>query len=133
METAQISSIVATVITAILTYLNWRTTNNKTQAESGKIKAEGEVTLGDGWVKLTNELQEQLGEQHAQILKLIHESETWKIERKTMMTQLEESHREIGELREVLDVVRGRVTELERINKDLTSENARLRMCKGKL
>lgn len=133
METAQISSIVATVITAILTYLNWRTTNNKTQAESGKIKAEGEVTLGDGWVKLTNELQEQLSDQHAQILTLIHESETWKIERKTMMTQLEESHREIGELREVLDVVRGRVAELERINKDLTSENARLRMSRGRL
>lgn len=126
METAQISSIVATVITAILTYLNWRTTNHRTQVEA-------QVTLGGGWGNLVNELQEQLTEQHAQILTLIHESEAWKIERKTMMTQLEESHREIGELREVLDVVRGRVTELERINKDLTSENARLRMSRGRL
>lgn len=127
METAQISSIVATIITAILTYLNWRTTNRKSNAESGKIQAESQVTLGDGWVKLVNELQEQLDKQHGQILQLVTESEKWKLERQSMLAKLDENQREIDELTSVLGIVRDRVSKLEAENEQLRQENGRLK------
>lgn len=132
METTP-TTIIVTIINAILAAVTIYSTRRKTGAEATKTDAEASQIIGGVWKQIATELQEQLDKQDRRMDAMRSEMDDLHKHQTEQGKQLKSQDATIAEQGGIIMQLRQRVTDLELEKARLQAENHALRSRSGRL
>ena len=127
------TTIIVTIINAILAAITLYSTRRKTGADATKTDAEASQIIGGVWKQIATELQEQLDKQDRRMDAMRSEMDDLHRHQVEQDKRLQSQDATIAEQGGIIMQLRQRVTDLENENAALKLENNTLRGGRGRL